>query len=90
MFRRAGSGRDAKSMRQNKLGKITASVILEINQLERLNELAYHSGVSRSTIVRDAIDHELERYEKDPLLRKVGSTPQEGDAAASKTYPPRP
>ncbi len=41
-------------MRQNKLGKITASVTLEINQLDRLNESAHDSRVSRSTIVRNA------------------------------------
>jgi predicted transcriptional regulator len=50
-----------KSMRQNKLGKITASVTLEINQLERLNEIAHDPRVSRRTIVRDAIERELER-----------------------------
>lgn len=50
-------------MRPNKLGKITASVTLEINQLERLNEIAHRARVSRSTIVRDAIERELERYD---------------------------
>jgi hypothetical protein len=72
-------------MRQNKLGKITASVTLEITQLERLNELAHNSGVSRSTIVRDAIEHEFERYEKKPSpLRKVAPFSKEaGNDAAS-------
>lgn len=70
-------------MRQNKLGKITASVILEIDQLQRLNELAHRSRVSRSTIVRDAIEHELERYEKISAPRKVGNIPEDaGDNAA--------
>ena len=71
-------------MRQNKLGKITASVTLEITQLERLNELAHNSGVSRSTIVRDAIEHEFERYEKAAPRRKVAPFSKEaGNDAAS-------
>lgn len=51
------------SMPQSKLTKITASVTLEIGQLERLNEAAQRAGTSRSTIVRDAIERELKRYE---------------------------
>lgn len=91
MTRRAAGARAAKFMRQNKLGKITASVILEINQLERLNELAYNSGVSRSTIVRDAIEHELERYEKaPPPRRKVASFPKEEGNDAVSTADARP
>jgi metal-responsive CopG/Arc/MetJ family transcriptional regulator len=50
-------------MRQTKIGKITASVTLEINQVERLNEIAQRVQVSRSTIVRDAVERELKRYE---------------------------
>jgi hypothetical protein len=61
-------------MRQNKLGKITASVTFEISQLERLNEIAHDSRVSRSTIVRDAIEHELERYDNALPSRKVERT----------------
>jgi hypothetical protein len=80
-----------KSMRQNKIGKITASVILEINQLERLNEIAHDSRVSRSTIVRDAIEHELERYDNALPPRKVERSPrEEGSGAAPKTVAPRP
>ncbi len=78
-------------MRQNKLGKITSSVTLEINQRERLNEIAHDSRVSRSTIVRDAIEHELERYDNALPPRKVERTPQEeGSRAAPKTVAPRP
>jgi hypothetical protein len=73
-----------KCMRQNKLGKITASVILEINQLERLNEIAHDSRVSRSTIVRDAIERELERYENALPPRKVEGTPQERAGGATR------
>ncbi len=69
-------------MRQNKLGKITASVTLEITQLERLNELAHNSGVSRSTIVRDAIDHELKRYEKVPSPNVARFSKEAGNDAA--------
>ncbi len=83
--------RSTKPMRQNKLGKITASVILEINQLERLNEIAHSSRVSRSTIVRDAIEHELERYDNAVPQRKVeGTLREEGNSAGPKTVAPRP
>jgi metal-responsive CopG/Arc/MetJ family transcriptional regulator len=51
-------------MRDPKLQKITASVTLEVGQLERLNEAADRARVSRSVIVRDAIERELKRYEK--------------------------
>lgn len=51
-------------MRGPKLQKITASVTFEIGQLERLNEAAQRARVSRSTIVRDAIERELKKYEK--------------------------
>lgn len=61
-------------MRQNKIGKITASVTFELNQLERLNEVAHRAGVSRSTVVRDAIEHELERYEQSLPPQKVDAT----------------
>ena len=50
-------------MREPKLQKITASVTFEIGQLERLNEAAQRARVSRSTIVRDAIERELRKYE---------------------------
>jgi metal-responsive CopG/Arc/MetJ family transcriptional regulator len=61
-------------MRDPKLQKITASVTLEVGQLERLNEAADRARVSRSVIVRDAIERELKRYEKpdevgDPLSK---------------------
>ena len=74
-------------MHHTKLQKITASVTLEIGQLERLNEVAERAKVSRSTIVRDAIERELKRYEKpdelgDPLpkgervvLRRTATRP---------------
>ena len=85
----AGCGENL--MRQNKLGKITASVTLEINQLERLNEIAHDSRVSRSTIVRDAIEHELERYDNALAPRKVERTlREEGSGAAPKIVAPRP
>jgi len=78
-------------MRQNKLGKITASVILEIDQLERLNEIAHSSRVSRSTIVREAIEHELERYDNALPPRKVERTLREGrNGAAPRTVAPGP
>ena len=51
-------------MRDPKLQKITASVTLEVGQLERLNEAADRARISRSEIVRDAIERELKRYEK--------------------------
>jgi metal-responsive CopG/Arc/MetJ family transcriptional regulator len=65
-------------MRDPKLQKITASVTLEVGQLERLNEAADRARVSRSTIVRDAIERELKRYEtsnevEEPLPKASGS-----------------
>ena len=48
----------------SKATKITASVILELGQLDRLNEAAKRAHVSRSVIVRDAIERELRRYEE--------------------------
>ena len=47
----------------SKATKITASVILELGQLDRLNEAAKRAHVSRSVIVRDAIERELKRFE---------------------------
>lgn len=79
-------------MRQAKLGKITASVTLEINRLERLNEIAHRTRVSRSTIVRDAVERELKRYEHSfPLRKKVECPPQEqgsGTATAADVRRP--
>lgn len=73
-------------MRQAKLGKITASVTLEINQLERLNEIAHRTRVSRSTIVRDAVERELKRYEHSfPLRAKVERTSQEEEGSDTAT-----
>jgi predicted transcriptional regulator len=78
-------------MRQIKLTKITASVTLELQQLERLNAIAHRAGVSRSTIVRDAIERELWRYEQSVPPQKVDPTPlDEGRSAASKADARRP
>ncbi len=44
--------------------KVTASVTLELEQLERIDDLARRSGLNRSVLVRDAIDVVLARYEK--------------------------
>ncbi len=75
-------------MRQLKPGKITASVTLEINQLERLNEVAQGARVSRSTIVRKAIERELKRYEK---ISGVDSSPRTpGSGVVAQTAPHRP
>ena len=68
-------------MRDPKLQKITASVTLEVGQLERLNEAADRARVSRSVIVRDAIERELKRYEKPD---ETGS-PQESGSVVRKT-----
>jgi metal-responsive CopG/Arc/MetJ family transcriptional regulator len=51
---------------------------LEVGQLERLNEAADRARVSRSMIVRDAIERELKRYEKtneleEPLREASGN-----------------
>ena len=44
--------------------KISATFTVEIDQLERLSEVAARARISRSLIVREAIDWVLERYEK--------------------------
>jgi len=78
-------------MRQNKLGKITTSITFEVNQLERLNEIAHRARVSRSTIVRDAIERELERYERARPPRKVDPvSPEEGMSTAETAATRRP
>jgi len=70
-------------MRQTKISKITASVTFGLDQLERLNAVARRAGVSRSTIVRDAIERELERYEPSLPPQKVDPTPlEEGSGPA--------
>jgi hypothetical protein len=78
-------------MRQPKIGKITASVTLELDQLERLNAIANRTGVSRSTIVREAIERELQRYEQSLPPQRVDPTPlEEGRGAASRAGARRP
>jgi hypothetical protein len=78
-------------MRQHKIGKITASVTLELTQLERLNAIANRAGVSRSTIVRDAIERELQRYEQSLPPQKVDPTPlDEGRGTVSGAVARRP
>jgi ribbon-helix-helix CopG family protein len=78
-------------MRQTKIGKITASVTLELTQLERLNAIANRAGVSRSTIVRTAIERELERYEQSLSPQKVDPTPlEEGRDAVPRAAVRRP
>jgi hypothetical protein len=78
-------------MRQTKIGKITASVTLELNQLERLNDIANRAGVSRSTIVRDAIERELQRYEQPVPPHKVDPTPlEQGRGAVPRAAARRP
>ena len=44
--------------------KISATFTVEIDQLERLSEVAARARISRSVIVREAIEWALERYEK--------------------------
>ena len=70
-------------MRQPKVGKISTSVALDVSLLERLNQIATRTRVSRSTIVRDAIEHELERYEKSLPPKVVSSPRAEGSTAAT-------
>jgi hypothetical protein len=78
-------------MRQHVIRKITVSVTLELTQLERLNDIANRAGESRSTIVRDAIERELERYEQSLPPHKVDPTPlDEGRGAAPRAVARRP
>lgn len=59
-------------MRQTR--KITVTASLELDQLERLTALARKEGISRSTIVRQAIERELHRYEGVGELGKVANS----------------
>ncbi len=86
--RKAGRLWRLKFLRQNKIGKITASVTFELNQLERLNEIANRAGVSRSTIVRDAIERKLQRYEGSFPPHKVDPTPLEVLSKGGEALPP--
>ena len=49
-------------MRQTR--KLTVTVQLELDQLERLTALARREGTNRSVIVRNALDREFARYER--------------------------
>ena len=72
-------------MRDPKLQKITASVTLEVGQLERLNEAADRARVSRSVIVRDAIERELKRYEKPDEVRQPAAEGEWGCSAKDRS-----
>jgi predicted transcriptional regulator len=61
-------------MRQQIIRKITLSVILELTQLERLNNIANCAGLSRRIIARDAIERELQRHEQSLPPQKVDPT----------------
>ena len=57
-------------MRQTR--KLTVTVQLELDQLERLTALARREGTNRSVIVRSALDREFARYERS---QKKGDVP---------------
>ena len=58
--------------------KVSTSVSLEVSQAERLALLVARTRVPRSVIIRDALERELRRIEKDEA-RKVGGPPQGGE-----------
>ena len=43
--------------------KQTATVSLEIGQIERLNEISRKTKIPRSVLVREAVDKVLDQYE---------------------------
>jgi predicted transcriptional regulator len=45
-------------------GLVVTSVVLERQQLGRLDAIAARERRSRSFLVRDAIEHEIDRYEQ--------------------------
>lgn len=51
--------------------KIATTFTVELDQLERLTEVAARARLNRSMIVREAIDIALERYEKRFPAEKV-------------------
>jgi predicted transcriptional regulator len=52
--------------------KVPITFTVELNQIERLARISARTRVTRSLIVRDAIERELERYELEEQTGKVG------------------
>lgn len=51
--------------------KIPTTFTVEFDQLERLGRVSERTRLNRSSIVRDALERELKRYEDDLELPKV-------------------
>ena len=59
--------------------KIPTTFTVEFDQLERLGRIADWTRLNRSSIVRDALERELRRYEEEWAQTKVAEV---NDAAA--------
>ncbi len=75
-------------MRRHTQRKVTATVNLELEQLERVDALAQRVGLNRSIIIRDALDRELARYEKDPKAETPAREGQGRTTAAAVSRRP--
>ena len=62
--------RDAR--REMRSGFVVTSVVVDREQLERLDAVAARERRSRSFLIRDAIAHELARYEPVAAERNDG------------------
>lgn len=51
--------------------KIPTTFTVEFEQLERLSRVSERTRLNRSSIVRDALEHELRRYEAELEIAKA-------------------
>lgn len=65
--------------------KITASVTLELEQLERLHAVSDRTRINRSVLIREGIDEVLRRYEADAPPQKVETFPGRAQGRAAPT-----
>lgn len=60
--------------------KIATTFTVELEQLERLTEVAARTRVNRSIIVREAIEWALKRYEQKAAKVEAGEEVRSGEA----------
>jgi predicted transcriptional regulator len=70
--------------------KISATFTVEIDQLERLSEVAARARINRSVIVREAIDWALKRYEQKAAKVEAGEEVGRGGEVAEVALARRP
>ncbi len=60
--------------------KTSVSVAISMRQLERLTKIIEHTRISRSVLVREAVEQLLQRYEKE-IAGGNGAAGREDDGA---------